>query len=76
MVVLGMGVSFVAGRYVAAEINDDGTLRVTGVESVSMSGDHALAWRRRSPARVFFRQLADAIRTIANEQFEGEVTLL
>jgi hypothetical protein len=41
-----------------------------------MSRDHVLAWRRRSPARVFFRQLADEIRTIANEQLKGEVTLL
>ena len=76
MVVMCMGITFLPALYVASEINDSDTLRVTDVAGVSMNRDHALAWRRRSPARVFFRQLADAIRTIANEQFEGEVTLL
>jgi LysR family hydrogen peroxide-inducible transcriptional activator len=76
MVVMGMGITFLPALYVASEINDSDTLRVTDVAGVSMSRDHVLAWRRRSPARVFFRQLADAIRTIANAQFEGEVTLL
>ena len=76
VVVMGMGITFLPALYVASEINDSDTLRVTDVAGVSMSRDHVLAWRRRSPARVFFRQLADAIRTIANAQFEGEVTLL
>jgi LysR family hydrogen peroxide-inducible transcriptional activator len=76
MVVMGMGITFLPALYVASEINDSDTLRVTDVAGVSMSRDHVLAWRRRSPARVFFRQLADEIRTIANEQLKGEVTLL
>jgi LysR family hydrogen peroxide-inducible transcriptional activator len=76
MVVMGMGITFLPALYVASDIIDSDTLRVTDVAGVSMSRDHALAWRRRSPARVFFRQLADAIRTIAKEQLEGEVTLL
>ena len=76
MVVMGMGITFLPALYVASEINDSDTLRVTDVAGESMSRDHVLAWRRRSPARVFFRQLADAIRTIANEQLKGEVTLL
>jgi hypothetical protein len=41
-----------------------------------MNRDHALAWRRRSPARVFFRQLAETMRTIIDEQLADEVTLL
>jgi len=41
-----------------------------------MSRDHALVWRRRSPARVFFRQLSEALVEIITEQLTDEVTLL
>ena len=76
MVVMGMGVTFLPALYVANEIKESDTLRVTDVAGVSMSRDHALAWRFRSPARVFYRQLAAAIRLIAEEQLKGELLLL
>jgi hypothetical protein len=43
---------------------------------VTMNRDHALVWRRRSPARLFFRQLAETMRAIIDEQLVGEVTPL
>ena len=76
MVVMGMGVTFLPALYVANEIKESDTLRVTDVAGVSMSRDHALAWRLRSPARVFYRQLATAIRQIAEEQLKGELLSL
>jgi LysR family hydrogen peroxide-inducible transcriptional activator len=76
MVVMGMGITFLPSLYVASEISDSDTLRVTDVKGVNMNRDHALAWRRRSPARVFFRQLAETMRTIIDEQLADEVTLL
>ena len=76
MVVMGMGITFLPSLYVASEIGESDTLRITDVKGVNMSRDHALAWRRRSPARVFFRQLAEAMKAILDEQLAGEVILL
>ena len=76
MVVMGMGISFLPALYVASEIGESDTPRITDVEGVTMSRDHALAWRRRSPSRVAFRQLADAIRGVVSEHLASEVTLL
>ena len=76
MVVMGMGITFLPSLYVASEINESDTLRVTDVQDVNMSRDHALVWRRRSPARVFFRQLAETMRIIIDEQLAHEVTML
>lgn len=76
MVVMGMGITFLPSLYVASEIGDSDTLRITDVKGVNMNRDHALAWRRRSPARGFFRQLAEAMKAILDEQLAGEVILL
>ena len=76
MVVMGMGITVLPSLYVASEIGESDTLRITDVKGVNMSRDHALAWRRRSPARVFFRQLAEAMKAILDEQLAGEVILL
>ena len=76
MVVMGMGITFLPALYVTSEIGDSDTLRVTDVKGVTMNRDHALVWRRRSPARLFFRQLAETMRAIIDEQLVGEVTPL
>lgn len=76
MVVMGMGITFLPSLYVASEIGDSDMLRVTDVQGVSMNRDHALAWRRRSPARGFFRQFAQTMGGIISEQLADEVTLL
>ena len=76
MVVMGMGITFLPALYVTSEIGDSDTLRVTDVKGVTMNRDHALVWRRRSPARLFFRQLAETMRAIIDEQLAGEVTPL
>ena len=68
MVVMGMGITFLPALYVTSEIGDSDTLRVTDVKGVTMNRDHALVWRRRSPARLFFRQLAETMRAIIDEQ--------
>lgn len=76
MVVMGMGITFLPSLYVASEIGDSEMLRVTDVQGVNMNRDHALAWRRRSPARGFFRQFAQTMGGIISEQLADEVTLL
>ena len=76
MVVMGMGITFLPALYVASEIAESDTLRVTDVKGVNFSRDHALAWRRRSPSRIAFRQLADAIKTIVASQLSTEVVVI
>ena len=76
MVVMGMGITFLPSLYVASEIGDSDMLRVTDVQGVNMNRDHALVWRRRSPARGFFRRLAQTMGMIISEQIADEVTLL
>ena len=76
MVVMGMGITFLPSLYVASEIGDSDMLRVTDVQGVNMNRDHALAWRRRSPARGFLRQFAQTMGGIISEQLADEVTLL
>jgi LysR family hydrogen peroxide-inducible transcriptional activator len=61
MVVMGMGITFLPSLYIASEIRDNDSLRVTDVYGVSMYRHHALAWRTQTPARVLFRQLAERI---------------
>ena len=62
MVVMGMGIAFLPALYVKSEIRDSSELRVTDVEGINVVRNHALVWRNTSPARNFYRELADQIR--------------
>ena len=62
MVVMGMGIAFLPALYVKSEIRDSKELRVTDVEGINVVRNHALVWRNTSPARNFYRDLADQIR--------------
>ncbi len=62
MVVMGMGIAFLPALYVKSEIRDSSELRVTDVEGINVVRNHALVWRNISPARNFYRELADQIR--------------
>lgn len=73
MVVMGMGITFLPSLYVASEIRDADTLRVTDIYGVSMYRHHALAWRHQTPARVLFRQLADKIVESVSERLGEHV---
>ena len=44
-------------------------LRVTEIEGEPVYRVHALAWRQATPARSFFRQLADDARDVLRERF-------
>jgi len=62
MVVMGMGIAFLPALYVKSEIRNSEELRVTDVEGINVVRNHALVWRNTSPARNFYRDLADQIR--------------
>jgi LysR family hydrogen peroxide-inducible transcriptional activator len=76
MVVMGMGITFLPSLYVASEIRETTSLRVTDVTGVQMSRQHALAWRSRSPMRGFFRSLAEDMRTIVRKRLQQHVHLV
>ncbi|MEM1229034.1 MAG: hydrogen peroxide-inducible genes activator [Pseudomonadota bacterium] len=75
MVVMGMGIAFLPALYVASEIRDTDTLKVTDVHGISMLRHHALAWRARSPARALFAELAEEIRSLVRERLRDYVRL-
>lgn len=73
MVVMGMGVSFLPALYVKSEIRSSSELRVADVEGINVVRNHALVWRNTSPARNFYRDLADQIREIINTDLKDIV---
>lgn len=73
MVVMGMGIAFLPALYVKSEIRDSQELRVTEVEGINVVRNHALVWRNTSPARNFYRELADQIRETVEETLSDVV---
>ncbi len=73
MVVMGMGMAFLPALYVRSEIRQESELRIANVEGVNVVRNHALVWRKTSPARNFYRQLALEIREIVSETLSDVV---
>lgn len=65
MVIMGMGLTFLPALYIYSEIHKPQGLSVTEVEKLQLSRTHVLAWRRNSPNRNFYMQLAEQIRSLA-----------
>ena len=65
MVMMGMGLTFLPALYIYSEIHQPQGLSVREVEKLKLSRTHVLAWRRNSPNRSFYRQLAEQIRSLA-----------
>jgi len=67
MVVMGMGIAFLPSLYIHSEIHRPEALVVVKVEKLKLSRTHVLAWRKNSPNRVFYRQLAQSIRQLVKK---------
>lgn len=65
MVVMGMGIAFLPALYVRSEIHRPLELRVTTLHDESVLRTHALAWRRSTPMRGLFADVATQIREVA-----------
>jgi LysR family hydrogen peroxide-inducible transcriptional activator len=65
MVIMGMGLTFLPALYIYSEIHQPQGLNVTEVDGLQLSRTHVLAWRRNSPNRNFYTQLAEQIRSLA-----------
>jgi LysR family hydrogen peroxide-inducible transcriptional activator len=73
MVVMGMGISFLPALYVRSEIRGKLELRIADVEGINVVRNHALVWRNTSPARNFYRELAEVIRAIIEKDLSDTV---
>jgi LysR family hydrogen peroxide-inducible transcriptional activator len=67
MVVMGMGLAFLPSLYVKSEIRTRDELRTIDVVGVNVFRNHALVWRPTAPGRALFRDLAERIRSIAEQ---------
>jgi LysR family hydrogen peroxide-inducible transcriptional activator len=74
MVIMGMGLTFLPALYIYSEIHQPQGLNVTEVDGLQLSRTHVLAWRRNSPNRNFYMQLAEQIRSLAKTNL-SEVNL-
>ena len=75
MVVMSMGLAFLPSLYVHSEIHEPEALVVTKVEKLNLHRTHVLAWRKKSPNRVFYQQLAQSIRQLVKKNL-GEAQLV
>lgn len=76
MVVMGMGLAFLPALYVESEINVDSGLTVKELEDETIARLHVLAWRPSSPARGFYKILANDIRAIIKDRLGHAVQVL
>jgi LysR family hydrogen peroxide-inducible transcriptional activator len=68
-----MGISFLPALYVRSEIRGKLELRIADVEGINVVRNHALVWRNTSPARNFYRELAEVIRAIIEKDLGDTV---
>jgi LysR family hydrogen peroxide-inducible transcriptional activator len=76
MVVMGMGIAFLPALYIQSEIHRPEELRIARVHGEEIVRTHALAWRKSSPARLLFREIAYEIRTLVASNFSPEIKLV
>ena len=67
MVIMRMGLTFLPALYIFSEIHQPQGLSVREVEKLKLYRTHVLAWRRNSPNRSFYIQLAEKIRDLAKK---------
>ena len=75
MVFLEMGVAFLPGLYVRSEIRERNDLAVLSIEGEAIYRVHALAWRKTSPLRNFFRGLAGFFQKVCKKEFGADIVL-
>ncbi|MEX2366988.1 MAG: hydrogen peroxide-inducible genes activator [Pseudohongiellaceae bacterium] len=76
MVYMEMGVAFLPALYIRSEIRDRDELHVLGIDKEHIFRSHALAWRKGSPLRGFYRELGRFFQKVIQKEFGEEVTML
>ncbi|MFK8042139.1 hydrogen peroxide-inducible genes activator [Congregibacter sp.] len=76
MVVMGMGLTFLPALYVESEINADSGITVGELADETIARLHVLAWRPSSPARGFYKVLAQDLRSIIAQRLGHAVEVV
>jgi LysR family hydrogen peroxide-inducible transcriptional activator len=74
MVTMGMGLAFLPALYIHAEIRPGEGLSVLTLSDQGVMREHALLWRRTSPSRQLFRELATKLRSLIKTKLRNVVT--
>lgn len=69
MVVMGMGLAFMPGLYVHAEINNADGLKILKLNEEAIARTHVASWRRNSSSRHIFQKISYDIKVIAMDVF-------
>ncbi|MEM8749157.1 MAG: hydrogen peroxide-inducible genes activator [Pseudomonadota bacterium] len=75
MVGMGVGIAFLPALYIRSEISNRGEVEVRELEAASLHRHIGIAWRERSVNAAVFEDIAQEIRTFAQDNLH-EVTLL
>jgi LysR family hydrogen peroxide-inducible transcriptional activator len=76
MVMMGMGLAFLPALYIHAEIRPGESLSVLTLSDEAVMREHAMLWRRTSPSRQLFRDLAARLRSLIKAKLGHVVTTL
>jgi LysR family hydrogen peroxide-inducible transcriptional activator len=74
MVMMGMGLAFLPALYIHAEIRPGDSLSVVTLSGEAVMREHAMLWRRTSPSRQLFRDLATRLRSLIKAKLGHVVT--
>jgi len=69
MVMMGMGLAFMPGLYIRAEITQSDQLKVMHLKDEKINRTHVASWRKNSPSRHLFQKISYDIKTIAMDEF-------
>lgn len=75
MVTMGMGLAFLPAVYIHAEIRPGEGLAVLGLNLKDMYREHCMMWRRSSPSRQMFHDLASRLCTLLASKLDGVVSV-
>lgn len=75
MVVMGTGIAFLPALYIHSEIKPEDDLVVKNIEGESIARILGLAWRPTSPARNFYKRLAQDLRDALQHEFGSIVKI-
>ncbi|WP_374764596.1 hydrogen peroxide-inducible genes activator [Yunchengibacter salinarum] len=73
MIGMGMGLAFLPALYVKSEIEPRSDVAVLDIDTGQIRRQVVLAWRRNSPHRQLYREIARLMRRICYERLQGVV---
>lgn len=76
MVLMGTGIAFLPSMYIDTELKRNGALVVRQLVDDRLARIIGLSWRANAPSRPFYRELAQAMRTLIRQGLGDSVQVL